>query len=129
MKRVRTFKFKKNGYVDLDGTPEYMCNVIKCGDDKYTLRDFKLIEGHDDSLPYSATLCINGKPICKCFNDGCGGDTQLTPINIQSEVIMKSAKVMLSKFGWISKGIKFQLDLTFIADTLAITENAELKRI
>ena len=120
-KRVTTFKFKQNDYVDLTHTPEFGCNVIQCGKDKYTLKDFKVQEGHDDSLPYTAILCFNKRPICKCLNDGWGGQTEMTPLDAQAKVIMASAAVTLSKYGWQYMGTKFALDLYFIADTLAIS--------
>ena len=120
-KRVNIFRFKQNDFVDLTHTPEHGCNVIQCGKDKYTLSNFKLQEGHDDSLPYSAILCINKKPVCKCVNDGWGGQTELMPLDIRSEAIMASAAVSLSKYGWKFHGTEFELKLDFIADTLAIS--------
>ena len=127
MKRVKTFKFKRNGVVDLTDTPECGCNVIQCGKDKFSIREFRVIGGHDDSLPYTAILCINNNPLCKCFNDGWGGDTELTPIDNRARAIMASANVTLSNYEWLYCGTKFKLDLGFIADTLAITESHNIE--
>lgn len=121
MKRVKIFRFKQNDFIDLSHTPECGCNVIQCGKDKYTLSNFKLQDGHDDSLPYSAILCLNKKPVCKCVNDGWGGQTELTPLDIQAKAVMASASVTLSKYGWKFRGTEFGLKLDFIADTLAIS--------
>ena len=122
MIKKKPFRFCQNKVVDLSNSPEHMCNVIECGRDKFTLSTFKLQDGHDDSLPYSAILCINGTPLCKCLNDGWGGTTEMTPLGADKAIKMKSLDLHLSKFKWAFKGTEFQLKLDFIADTLAITE-------
>ena len=129
MKRVKIFKFKKNDVVDLTHTPEFGCNVIQCGKDKYTLTDYKPQEGHDDSLPYSAILCLNNQPICKCLNDGWGGSTELTPVDIRAKAVMASADITLSKFKWSFRTTEMHLTLDFIADTLAISRDHEIKSL
>ena len=126
LKKIKIFEFKKNVYMDLDKSPEAFCNVIKCGKNRFTLRDFKLQDGHDDSIPYSAILCLNDKSLCKCVNDGCGGQTEMVPVDIRAKAIMASAMVKLQNYGWCSKGMNIDLDLNFIADTLAIGKRAEL---
>lgn len=126
-KRVRILKFKKNGYINLDSTPEFNCNVIQCGKDRFTLRDFQLQHGHDDSLPYTAILCLNDNPVCRCTNDGWGGQTDINPLDIKSSAILKSIEGNINKYGWSYMGTKFQLDLDFIANTLAETEHINMK--
>ena len=126
MKKNKIFKFKKNGVNDLTHTPEFGCNIIECGNDRFTLTDFKLQEGHDDSLPYTAILRINGKPICKCINTGWGEQTAINPLDIQCGAIMASVSNKLSKYEWQYHGTIFSLGLYFIADTLAITESHEV---
>ena len=127
MKKLKIFKFGKNKVVDLSHTPEFGCNAIECGRDRYTLSEFKVQEGHDDSLPYSATLCLNGKPICKCFNDGWGGKTGMQALDNQTKVIMTSIENNLRNFKWSFHGTEFCLKLDFIADALACSLSNELK--
>lgn len=54
-----------------------MVNEIIAGYE-LTLRNFKIVTGHDDSLPFNASLYINGQRVCKCFNDGWGGVADCT---------------------------------------------------
>lgn len=126
-KRVRILKFKKNGYINLDSTPEFDCNVIQCGKDRFTLREFQLQYGHDDSLPYTAILCLNDNPVCRCTNDGWGGLTEIKPLDIKASAILKSIEGNIKNYGWSYMGTKFQLALEFIADTLAETEHINMK--
>lgn len=118
-KRVNIFKFKKNEAIDLSTSPERGCNAIECGKDRFTLKDFKLQDGHDDSLPYSAILCFNGKPVCHCLNDGWGGMTEMKPLDAQTRALMVNIELNISKYKWGYKGTEFALDLEFIANTLA----------
>ena len=120
-KRINIFKFKKNEAIDLTNTPEVDCNAIECGKDRFTLKEFKVQVGHDDSLPYTAILCVNGKSICRCLNDGWGGQTEMTPLDAQSRALMASVQVKIAKYKWSFHGTEFVLDLDFIADTLAIS--------
>jgi len=125
---MKIFKFPKTRVIDLTETPERFCNVIECGRDRFTLKDFKLQDGHDDSIPYSATLCVNGKPLCKCVNDGWGGVTELTAIDIAATASMASLNINLPKFRWSYRGTEFGVTLDFIADVLASTAKAALNK-
>lgn len=120
MKKAKIFKFRKNECTDLTHSPEAYCTEIQCGTMKFTLRDFKLQEGHDDSMPYTAILCINGKQVCRCTNDGWGGQTELKPLEIQSKAIMESTAMTLSKFGFKYHDFKSTLRLDLIADMLSL---------
>lgn len=115
----KVLNFKENDFVDLTFPINYGYNTIQCGKDKYTLKDFKLQNGHDDSLPYSAILCVNDKPICSCLNDGWGGLTEIIPINVHSRDMLEKINKNLSSYGWQHKGRKFHLVLDFVADLLA----------
>lgn len=102
-------------------------NIIKVGGSanglRFTMMDYQEINGHDDSLPYNATLYLNGKPFCKCMNDGWGGDTLLTPIVNRNE--FEEVKFRLEDYKCIynCRGKKFVDDVTInsIADYLAYT--------
>ena len=49
---------------------------------KIELKNVKAIDGHDDTFPYVAELWVNRKHIANCHNDGWGGDTLITPIDM-----------------------------------------------
>lgn len=123
MGKLKIFRFNKKGTTDLSGSPEFGCNVIQCGKNRFTLKDFRKQSGHDDSLPYTAILCMNNKPICRCTNDGWGGLTDTKPINLESEVLMKSIEVNLKNYKWGYMGGDFVLTIDFIADILACTHS------
>lgn len=126
--KIKSLKFDKKMPLSLDDNKEYMAEVIEVGKNKFTMRDYRPQEGHDDSLPYVGILCNNGKPLCRCFNDGWGGMTELTPIGAAEGAIMKSIANKLGDYKWSFKDAEFDLDIYFIADTLAITENVKLKK-
>ena len=122
---VLKFLKNKNTIIDIDNT---IYDVVQCDKNKFTIRDFKLQEWHDDSLPYTAILCNNGKPLCSCFNDGYGGTTSITPLDAMSKAIMTSISLKLKEsFSFRTKDCKDDVEipvtLDFIADILAYGEN------
>ena len=117
MVKVKILKFVKTKPTHLSDNQTY--NVIECGKDRYTLKDCKLVPGHDDTLPYTAKLCLNGRPICSCFNDGWGGVTEIKPLEIKSQAIMSSMRLKLAQYKWVYANTEFPLELEFVADTLA----------
>ena len=122
---VLKFLKNKNNIIDIDGI---IYDVVQCDKNKFTIRDFKLQEGHDDSLPYTAILCNNGKPLCSCFNDGNGGTTTITPLDAMSKAIMTSISLKFKEsFSFKTKDCKDDVEipvtLDFIADILAYGEN------
>ena len=60
------------------------------------LRNFRLISGHDDSLPFEGDIYCNGKFICHCWNDGWGADACVKPniheLALYNEVCKEVAK-------------------------------------
>lgn len=119
--RQKTFTFKKGVYNDLSSNPEARVTIIKCGKHKFTLKDFKEQIGHDDSLPYVAYLCVDKIPIARCFNDGWGGTTELSPITSQ-RALFDEMEAFVQTYHWsLGKSFKFDVKLDFIADTLACT--------
>ena len=54
---------------------------IKIGVYTFELKNFKEVYGHDDSLPFTAILYVNGKRIATCSNDGWGGEAFVQPLN------------------------------------------------
>lgn len=102
-------------------------NIIKVGGSanglRFTMMDYQEINGHDDSLPYNATLYLNGNPFCKCMNDGWGGVTLLTPIVNRDEFEEVKSRLKDYKCIYNYRGKKFVDDVTInsIADYLAYT--------
>ncbi len=118
----KVFKFKLTRVNDLTNSPEVGCNEIVCGKYSFTLKDFSINPGHDDSLPYTAILCINRIPVAKCFNDGWGADTEITPINPRDKKLLDEVKAELKKYKWSFHDTTLTLDIPFIADTLTCNE-------
>ena len=121
----KTFTFSKTAPTDLSNDEEAGATIIKCGmsGSKFTMTNYMQVNGHDDSLSYQAVLCMDGEPVCSCFNDGWGGETLLTPTDSKKFELAKSKingfKWML-RYGGCSKS-KFDVTLEFIADILANT--------
>lgn len=126
--KIKSLKFDKKSPINMDNCPEDGCEVIEVGKNKFTMRDFRKQEGHDDSLPYVGILCCNGKPLCKCLNDGWGGQTNMTPVGVAEGAIMKSLANKIGDCKWTYMGTTFDLELDFIADILAQTENLKLSK-
>ena len=112
----KTFAFTKKPK-DLSNNPEVGANIIKVGKLKFTMKDFKRVDGHDDTLSYSAILCVDKKPLARCYNDGYGGQTE---INYISDDINEVEKI-IAGYQWKYGKMKFDLCLEFIADILAQT--------
>lgn len=99
--------------------------IVKCGDDVFTLKDYRCQFGHDDSLPYHAILCCNGKEMCECFNDGWGGETIITPSD--ATLFDEVCDRFIDNYKWSFVGYEHNLTLSFIADTLACGEDEACK--
>ena len=112
----KTFAFTKKPK-DLSNNPEVGANIIKVGKLKFTMKDFKRVDGHDDTLPYSAILCVDKKPLAHCYNDGYGGETNIEYINEE----VKEIENTITNYQWKYGKMKFDLRLDFIADILAQT--------
>ena len=119
--KIKELKFNKKKPLDLSNDAEVGCDVITCDKSVFTMRDFRKQSGHDDSLPYTALLCHNGKAICRCTNDGWGGETQITPVGTAERAILTSIELSLKKYKWQYGKTIFDLKIDFIADTLANT--------
>ena len=65
--------------------------TLKVGNHTFTLK--KVVEqvGHDDTLPYAATLYIDNKRVAIVFNDGWGGETQYHQI-FNKDLLEKAEK-------------------------------------
>lgn len=125
--KICVLDLNKNKVVDFKEIENEFYNVIKVGDNVFTITKCKRIDGHDDSLPYTATLCLNGKEYARCFNDGWGAPTDIYPLdgNIKrKDSINDDLKQYKWCYGSITKGInekQMLLDwsIDLIVDTLA----------
>lgn len=115
----KTFTFTKKT-IDMTDNPEMGANIIKVGKDKFTMRNYADLVGHDDSLPYIGTLCLNNVPLCDCANSGWGEETRLT-FRECSGFDLDVIKDSLKRYKWKFRGDLFELELNFIADILAET--------
>ena len=103
---------------DLSDNPEVGANIVKVGKLKFTMKDYQYNPyGHDDSLAYSAILCVDKKPLAHCHNDGYGGETEINYISGDTNEIEET----ISGYQWKYGKMKFDLRLDFIADILAQT--------
>ena len=119
----KTLGFTKKP-INLDDHKDFGVTRIRVGSGKdfmvFTMKNCQEIPGHDDSLPYVADLYCDGKMLCKCHNDGWGGETEFTVV---PECASKMDAIMehIGKYQWVYKKHEFDLNLCFIADTLATT--------
>lgn len=111
-------RFEKGTPKDLGNNDLY--ESIICDNMTFTMRRYLPVNGHDDTLPYQADLYLNGKGFCHCFNDGWGGETQLTPMGrTTSEKIKEVNQRLKDNYSWKFKNMTFKVTLDFIADTIA----------
>lgn len=103
--------------------------TITLGDYTFTLKNFHRVNGHDDSLPYTATIYVNGKRTFNAFNDGWGGETNFQTID-KAKVNEQTINDYLSgnKFPWCTYAnvTIYYNRLACVADSLA--DNADLRK-
>ena len=115
--------------MDYNNTKGYYPNfdTLEVGGHKFTLKGCKEVVGHDDSLPYVGRLYIDGKQVCTLYNDGWGGETNITQI-LNESLLKKATDDIKGKaiptFPW--DNIKLPSDITLtniqeIADLIACT--------
>ena len=128
MKRTqKTITFTKKPYKIVNDLAMDAVNIIKVGGSanglRFTMMDYQEINGHDDSLPYKATLYLNGNPFCKCMNDGWGGITLLTHIVSRDEFEEVKSRLKDYKCVYLFQDKKFVdiVTINSIADYLAST--------
>ena len=88
-----------------------------------SLRNVREVDGHDDSLPYKADVYVNGVVVAELFNDGWGGDTDVTVFNEDAAELLKRIH------HWVTDNYAFKytykhgeteqypLDLGYVFDT------------
>lgn len=120
--KQRTLTFTKRPK-SLDFNNEVGVNIIKVGGHRFTMKNFKNIDGHDDSLPYRATLYVDKQKFAECHNDGWGGDTEL---EYYDKTFALTIKQIVGQFKWKYSGMSIDLTIPFIADILAYTEDSNI---
>ena len=45
--------------------------------DKWSIKQYKVLNGHDDCESFSCKICLNNKPVALAFNSGHGGSNEI----------------------------------------------------
>lgn len=101
--------------------------TIVLGKYKFSMKNFREVYGHDDSLPYNGDVYVNGTKFAKCFNDGWGGDTNYNYADGIDNDFVQDVLDEIAKYEFryaeikIAPGVilKFDLTLSHLADKLA----------
>lgn len=79
---ITTIEISKDNVFDFAKMAnDKLYKIIKFNDETFTLKKFRVNMGNDDTLPFQAILCVNGKEFAECFNDGWGGATTIRVLN------------------------------------------------
>ena len=119
--KVIIFRFNRNGETDITPLLKNGAHQISIDKNRFTIKDFKMTEGGDESICYSATLCINGKAICTCRNEGNGGMTDLEPMDMRTKALLAAATLRVGSVKCVYGNLRFTLSIDKIADFLAET--------
>lgn len=60
------------------------------------LRNFKLVTGHDDSLPFTGDMYINNQKVASCYNNGWGGECNIHVMPESMELFKEAERVVES---------------------------------
>ena len=88
-----------------------------------SLRNVREVDGHDDSLPYKADVYVNRHVVAELFNDGWGGDTDVTVCNgYASELLKRIHHWVTDNYAFEYKDnhgeiVQYPLDLGYVFDT------------
>ena len=103
--------------------------TLTYGNNVFSIKGFKEIAGHDDSLPYQAKIYMNGKCIGTASNDGWGGPTNIYTSNANELERLGQAEKFLCENNFTENTYYGPLkvdSVEFIADILA--DNANLAK-
>lgn len=84
---------------------------------KIDVKKVKEVYGHDDSFPYIAELWANGKHIADCHNDGWGGETLITAIDLP--MFMEVSSIVCATKGAFNEK-DWNYTMPILADELAL---------
>lgn len=111
--------------IDTTNLNKFFPTSIKLGKYEIELRNYKRVMGHDDSLPYQASLYVNGKRVADAFNDGWGGISTIRPTKGNEELVGQVSDYLVEhgkEFPCEDKYFNLELyydTLDFVCDTLA----------
>lgn len=105
-------KPKKGYFTDL--------SVLSVGGHTFRLKNCIEVNGHDDSLPYTATLYIGNKKVCNLFNDGWGGITEIT--KIFNKDLLNKAQDDIKGVAWVTYPWEREMSLMAKLKFQTITE-------
>lgn len=97
------------------------------GGHKVEIRSYKEVAGHDDSVPYQAKVFVDGKEVAVAYNDGWGGQTNVSATKESAYPVLKEVEKYIHEhkndeelFMGEYQGIRlYHTDLASICDTLA----------
>lgn len=101
--------------------------IIKFRGNAFTLKDFRVNMGHDDSLPFQAVLCINGNEMAECYNDGWGGPTNIRPVSADMRTTLYAIDTELKNYTSIDS--KYNLTSKWSIEDIVDTLSYEMARI
>lgn len=115
-----------------DKLNELFPTAMTFGDYKVELRNYRRNMGHDDSLPYQATLYINGKKVAEVTNDGWGGISNIRTLSDSGTKLYNEFYKFIKGHGKEYPageplhGIQLYYDTTdFICDALAFNADTQ----
>jgi hypothetical protein len=101
--------------------------IIKFMGDVFTLKGFRINMGHDDSLPFQAVLCINGKETAECYNDGWGGPTNIHPLSLEKRESLYAIDALLKNYTYTDS--KYNLTSKWSIEEIVDALSYEMARI
>ena len=60
--------------------------------DKWGIKNYKEVHGHDDSVPFTCKITLNGKAVMFAENDGWGGCNSYSPLTSFSKTFRNTEK-------------------------------------
>ena len=93
--------------------------TIILGDYVFEMKCFKIIKGHDDSLPFQGKLYVNGRHIADCVNNGWGGACDLQKVDKNRELFDKMYAYVRQFVEFTFKDTTINYTLSSLADSLA----------
>ena len=133
MQRTLTFGVRPK---DLSNDADMVCTIVKIGGInglKFTMKNFKRIYGHDDSMPYMADLYLGKEHVAQCHNDGWGGDTHIYWVNTFDAERRAEVLQEVRKHKWCfkmpneKKMYHITLNMSFVADLLSYQAEEDWK--
>lgn len=124
---ITAIKIDDNVFDFAKMTADKLYTIIKFGYDTFTLKNFRINMGHDDSLPFQAILCMNGIEMAECYNDGWGGPTNIHPLSVLKRERLDSIDNALKDYVYTDS--KYNLTSKWSIEEIVDTLSYEMARI